>query len=201
MKRRLAQVLCLFVCVGLLLFTGCSGSSGGKPFVYPFAIPTTLTISGNINLGNVAVHPDLGGITPAIRTPVRASLLDHSPFRIEVEDDPTGTTTVTSSGTCQLPELSIRDQIVVRARNRTHPGFTLEWMGVGAPALLGPTRIEITVPSTARSTIVRTLRNRYGRLMLPEALSDVQILPVAEAMYDVLEAHPEKLSSSVSLAE
>ncbi len=201
-RRHAWKAACLFACAGLLVFlAGCSGSSGGKPFVYPFVIPTTLSISGSINLANVAVSPTLGGITPSARASLRASLLDHSPFTIEVEDDPKGKTSVTSSGTFQLPELSIRDQIVVRARNRQYPGFTLEWMGVGVPALLGPVRIEITVPSTARSAIVRTLRNRYGRLMLPEALTDAQIVTVTEAMYDVLERHPEKLSSSVPLSD
>lgn len=171
--------------------SGCSGSSGGGPPSFSYPIPTDLTIIGSIDLSNVAIHSTLGGITP--------SLLNHSGFKITVQDDPTPSAVVSQTGSFTLAGLSIRDQIVLRAEDQNHPGFALEWMAVDAVGLFGIRSARIGVPSTARSLITRAMRDRYGRRLNPDLLTDAQIASTAKAIYQVLERNPELLSATGGL--
>ncbi len=61
----------------MLLIVGCSGESG-PPVIFPIPYPTDLRISGVIDLADVAVHQNLGGITP--------SLIDLRPFALSIQD-------------------------------------------------------------------------------------------------------------------
>ncbi|EKD81140.1 MAG: hypothetical protein ACD_39C01952G0001, partial [uncultured bacterium] len=74
---------------GLFLVTGCSGESGPTPY-FAFPYPTDLRISGIVNLADVAVHQDLGGINP--------SLIDLRPFELTIEDQPGNTTSADLEG-------------------------------------------------------------------------------------------------------
>ncbi len=185
--------------VGLLLaalgLAGCSGTSGGVDPVFPFPPITGVTFSGVIDLNEVGLHPSLGGIYPS----VRAAVLDFSHFGIGIEDDPTVKGQVTQDGKFTLAEISLRDQAVLRFTSAKYKGFILEWMGYDPQALWGPRQVRVTVRSTARSIIARMLRNRYGRRLDPESITDAEIKPTVDALLDVLEKHPEKISAKVSL--
>ncbi|HOY66953.1 MAG TPA: clostripain-related cysteine peptidase [Candidatus Ozemobacteraceae bacterium] len=184
------------------LFTGCSGQSGGlPPFAYP--IPTDLTLSGAIDIGDVAIHPDLGGVVPvdggASRRSVRGAMLDLSVFRITVEDDPAYAATPGRTGAFGIASITLRDQIVLRARNSEHSGFVLEWMAADPTVLIGMKQARITIYSTARSFIARTLRDRFGRRIDPEQITDGEIRSTILALTDVLERHPEKIAGGTRL--
>ncbi|MBP7634152.1 hypothetical protein KBA41_08260, partial [Candidatus Ozemobacteraceae bacterium] len=152
------------------MMTGCSGQSGGlPPFTYP--MPTNFSVAGSIDIGDVALHTSLGGVIPvdggATRRVVRGAMLDLSVFRVTVEDDPSNSATPGKTGTFTIASMTIRDQIVIRAKHSGHPGFILEWMAADATGLFGTKQASITVYSTARSFIARTLRDRYGRRIDP----------------------------------
>jgi hypothetical protein len=136
----------------------------------------------------VAVHPSLGGITP--------SLLDYRPFKLSIQDDSSVTGESDQEGRFSLTPMSIRDQYVVFCRNENFPGFVLEYMAADSNGLFGEQQIEISIRSTARSLIARSLRDRYGRRINPEALGVAQIDSTVKAIADVLESHPEKLAGT-----
>lgn len=184
------------------LFTGCSGQSGGlPPFSYP--MPTDLTLLGSIDIGDVALHPDLGGVVPvaggASRRSVRGAMLDLSVFRITVEDDPAYAATPGKTGTFGIASITLRDQIVLRARSSEHSGFVLEWMAADPTVLIGTRQARITIYSTARSFIARTLRDRFGRRIDPDQITDGEIRTTILALTDVLERHPEKIAGGTRL--
>ncbi len=180
------------------MLVGCSGQSGGN-FVYNFPFPTELSISGSIDLSDVAVSPLLGGVQPSIRqSAIYPSFLDHRVFRIKAEDDPGVSGTADLEGKFALTGISPRDQIVLKVTNSEHPGFVLEWMTVSS-VLIGPKQAKVTVYSTARSFIARFLRNRYGRRIDPELITDKQIAPVVNAITNILEKHPGLIADGTPL--
>ena len=192
------------VLVALILTVGCSGQSGGVP-PYTYPVPTDLTISGSISLGDVAVHTDLGGVFivdgGSVRDSVRRAILDLSGFAIIGEDDPAVSATADREGLFTLSPMTPRDQIVIRARHGTYRGFIVEWMAADAAGLLGPRKISMTVYSTARSFIARTLRDRFGRRIAPETITDAEIRNTVLALTDILEKHPEKIMNGKRLDE
>jgi hypothetical protein len=180
------KLINLFFIIAYAFIVGCSGESG--PTIVPnFPIPKDLQIKGYLNLSNVAVHPDLGGIRP--------SLLDHSGFKISVQDDVLSPVNVTQDGNFSLPAISIRDQVVLVCKDSNNPNFILEWMAADSNGLLGNKNIEISLNSTARSLVARSLRDRYGRRIKPESLETQHINTTVEALANVLEQHPEKLNN------
>lgn len=189
-------VLLVVVAAGLIgHLVGCSGTSGGVNPVFPIPPITGVTFSGAIDLNDVGLHPALGGFYPT----VRAAVLDFSHFGISIEDDPTVKGQVGQDGKFALKEISLRDQAVLRFTSSKYPGLVLEWMGFDPKALWGPRQVRVTVRSTARSIIARLLRNRYGRRLDPESITDAEIKSTVNALLDVLEKHPEKLSAKVPL--
>ncbi|MFZ2955327.1 MAG: clostripain-related cysteine peptidase [Candidatus Ozemobacteraceae bacterium] len=212
--------LCFIGSLLPLAFTGCSGSSGGSlpPFPYPY--PTNFVITGTLNLSDVALHPDLGGIIPAYSTGtatgtstgtntslstrtrlhspsssllLHPSLIDHSSFSAVVEDDPTPAVSLASDGKFTLAPLTIRDQVVVRISSNIHPGLIFEWMAADSNGLYGTHNVQVTVPTTVRSFIARTARERYGRRLNPDLIADAQIRDAVEAIHLVLEKRPDLL--------
>jgi hypothetical protein len=179
-------------CAILLAFTlaafsfGCSDETGPST-VFPFPVPTDLKVSGSIKLADVAVHPSLGGIVP--------SLLDYSPFELTVQDDPSINTVADQEGRFSLDSMSIREQYVIFCKNKNFPGFVLEYMAAESDGLYGEHQIEISIRSTARSLVARCLRDRYGRRINPQALGPEHISTTVDAIAEVLEEHPEKISS------
>ncbi|MBF0406291.1 MAG: hypothetical protein HQM10_02970 [Candidatus Riflebacteria bacterium] len=191
---------------------------------FTFEIPTDLTINGRFEVSNVAFHSTLGGIFPFLGTASDSatsefstatssasivasfsrllvssksfSLLDHSVFSIIVEDEPREAINSSADGKFQIKALSMRDQIVVRAVNKRLPALYFEWMAANSSGLYGKISAEITVFSTARSFIARTVRERYGRRVIPEALPDSLIRQTSEAIFNVLEKHPELLQTA-----
>lgn len=97
------------------------------PFNFPF--PTDLRLSGIINLSDVAVHKDLGGITP--------SLLDLRPFTVKIQDDLSAPATVDEQGHFTLSSISIRDQVVLLCQHGTSKNLVLEWMAATSAGLYG----------------------------------------------------------------
>lgn len=184
---RLPEVAVVAILAICLLLAGCSGESG-PTLVYPFPMPTNLTISGAIRLADVAVHPTLGGINP--------SLLDHRPFKLSIQDDSRASAQADEEGRFSFEPVSIRDQFVIFARNGDHSGFVLEYMAADSNGLYGEQQIEISLKSTAQAYIARCLRDRYGRRINPSALTAAHIDPTLKAIADVLESHPEKLSQT-----
>ncbi len=191
----------------VLYLTGCSGTSGGVDPVFPYPAMTGVTFSGAIDLSDVGLHPSLGGYYPSVRAApagagrgsVRPAVLDFSHFGITIEDDPSTKGTVATDGTFALGEISLRDQAVLRFTSSAYKGFVLEWMGFDPQVLWGPRQIRVTVRSTARSIIARMLRNRHGRRLDPESITDAEIQGTVNALLDVLEKHPEKISAAVPL--
>ncbi len=182
--------------------TGCSGQSGGlPPFSYP--IPTNFSVTGSIDIGDVALHTSLGGVLSidggSARGAARAAMLDLSVFQITVEDDPANSATAGKTGTFSIASMTIRDQIVLRAKHSGYSGFILEWMAADAAGLFGTKQAAITVYSTARSFIARTLRDRFGRRIDPTQITDGEIRAVVLAITDILEKHPEKITGGTRL--
>ena len=179
------NIFLLIVC--LVSFIGCSGESS-PTIVYPIPYPTDLKISGNINLANVAVHPDLGGL--------RSSLVDHSKYKITIQDDSGSETSVSEDGSFTISPITIRDQFVLFCKDTAHPGLILEYMGADSNLLYGEKIISIDIYSTARALIARCMRDKYGIRINPQALGTEHINSTAEAIAQVLEKHPEKLSGT-----
>jgi len=153
----------------------------------------------------VAVHTDLGGVFivdgGSVRGSAHGAILDLSVFRISGEDDPAVSATANREGLFAFSPMTPRDQIVIRARHGTRSGFIVEWMAADAAGLIGPRTIRMTIYSTARSFIARTLRDRYGRRIAPETIADSEIRNTVLAMTDILEKHPEKIMSGKRLDE
>ncbi|PKL39509.1 MAG: hypothetical protein CVV41_20955 [Candidatus Riflebacteria bacterium HGW-Riflebacteria-1] len=169
----------------VLLLAGCSGESGPVP-VFSFPYPTDLRISGIVNLADVAIHQDLGGITP--------SLIDLRPFELSIQDQPGNTTSADLEGRFVLEPISIRDQVVIMCQHTKKKNLVLEWMAADSQGLYGEVRAEVSIKSTARSLIARCLRDRYGRRIKPDSLDAQHISTTVDAIADVLEKHPEKLA-------
>ena len=175
----------LFILSGLFFLSGCSGESGPTPF-FAYPVPTDLRISGIVNLADVAVHQNLGGITP--------SLIDMRPFSLSIQDQPGKTAAADLDGRFVFEPISIRDQVVILCKHATHANLILEWMAADSQGLYGEVKAEITIKSTARSLIARCLRDRYGRRIKPDSLGAQYISTTVDAIADVLEKHPEKLA-------
>lgn len=175
----------MFWLAAVLLLAGCSGESGPAP-TFSFPYPTDLRISGVVNLADVAIHQDLGGITP--------SLIDLRPFEMSIQDQPGNTTSADLEGRFVLAPISIRDQVVIICQYAKNANLVLEWMAADSQGLYGEVRAEVTIKSTARSLIARCLRDRYGRRIKPDSLDAQHLSTTVDAIADVLEKHPEKLS-------
>jgi hypothetical protein len=185
---------------GFLALVGCSGSSTYSPVAPLFPTPTTLSLSGSIDLREVAVHPDLGGTYSSIRAqeqPLLRSLLN---FKVIIEDEATPAAEASAIGVFAFAKpMTVRDQLVLQAVDTSHAGLILEQMMFHPLGLRGNVTAKITVLSTARSFIAKALRNRYGLLVDPALFADSVILPVAEAIYAVLEKQPGQLSAQQPL--
>lgn len=182
--RFIKIVGCLLGILAVVLVVGCSGESG-PDLVFSYPIPTDLRISGIIDLADVAVHQDLGGVTP--------SLLDLRSFEVSIQDQPGNTTFADAEGRFLLEPVSIRDQVVIFCKHKSHANLVLEWMAADSQGLYGELKAEVSIRSTARSMIARCLRDRYGRRIKPEALGAEHISPTVDAIAEVIEKHPEKL--------
>jgi hypothetical protein len=176
----------LLLAVGLLV--GCSGES--KPtLIFNFPVPTDLRLSGMINLSDVAIHSDLGGITP--------SIIDLRPFSVSIQDNPSSTpVSADEYGRFALDPISIRDQVVIFCRHSAHRNLVLEWMAANSSGLYGEVQVTVDLRSTARSMIARCLRERYGRRIRPEDLKAEHINDTVEQIAEVLEKFPFKLAAS-----
>lgn len=186
-SSRIFRVVLYAALVFSCFITGCSGESG-PTLVYNFPIPTDLTIKGAIKLADVAVHKNLGGISP--------SLLDYRPFALSIQDTSSAAAEADEEGRFAFKPISIRDQYVVFAKNADHSGFVLEYMAANSDGLYGENQIEISLKSTARSYIARCLRDRYGRRINPQALETSHIDATVKAIAEVLEKFPEKLNQT-----
>jgi hypothetical protein len=69
-------------------------------------------------------------------------------------------------------------------------------MAADSQGLYGEVSAEITIRSTARSFIARCLRDRYGRRIKPDSLDAQHLSTTVDAIADVLEKHPEKLTQN-----
>ncbi len=183
---RLRKLFLLIAILAALVLTGCEGESNPTlPFNFP--VPTDLRLSGIINLSDVAVHKDLGGITP--------SLIDLRPFSVKIQDDLAAPATVDEQGRFTLSPISIRDQVVLFCQHGTNKNLVLEWMAATSAGLYGEMNVTVDLRSTARSMIARSLRERYGRRIRPEELKTEHISATVNAIAEVLEKYPAKLSS------
>jgi len=182
----LRKLFLLIAILAALVLTGCEGESNPTlPFNFP--IPTDLRLSGIINLADVAVHKDLGGITP--------SLIDLRPFSVKIQDDLSAPAVVDEQGRFTLSPISIRDQVVLFCQHGTNKNLVLEWMAATSAGLYGEMNVTVDLRSTARSMIARSLRERYGRRIRPEELKTEHISTTVNAIAEVLEKYPAKLSS------
>lgn len=170
----------------LLALIGCSGESG-PTLNYSYPLPTDLKVSGIIDLSDVAVHKDLGGILP--------SIVDLTPFSLSVQDNPALSASADGQGRFVFSAMSIRDQLVIFCRHSQYDNFVLEWMAASSGGLYGDLSATITIRSTAQSMIARCLRERYGRRIRPEELKLEHINTTVDAIASVLEKHPEKLAT------
>lgn len=182
----LRKLFLLIAILAALVLTGCEGESNPTlPFNFP--IPTDLRLSGVINLADVAVHKDLGGITP--------SLLDLRPFTVKIQDDLAAPATVDEQGVFTLSPISIRDQVVLLCQYGSNKNLVLEWMAATSAGLYGEMKVTVDLRSTARSMIARSLRERYGRRIRPEELKTEHISATVNAIAEVLEKYPTRLAS------
>lgn len=183
MKQTFLTVVLLLALSALI---GCSGESG-PTLVYPFPIPTDLRLSGIVDLADVAIHQDLGGVTP--------SIIDMRPFAVSIQDDLSAPVNADEQGRFVLTPISIRDQVVIFCRHATHRGLILEWMAASSAGLYGNVNVTIDIRSTARSMIARCLREKYGRRIRPEELKTEHISTTVDAIAEVLEKFPGKLAA------
>lgn len=169
-----------------LVLVGCEGESG-PTLIYNYPVPTSLQISGIINLSDVTIHRDLGGITP--------SLIDMRPFAVSIQDDVSAPVNADEQGNFTLNPISIRDQVVIFCQHGSHKNLILEWMAATSSGLYGAVKATVDLRSTARSMIARCLREKYGRRVRPEELKPEHIDATVNAIAQVLEKYPEKLDS------
>ncbi|MDD3147052.1 MAG: clostripain-related cysteine peptidase [Candidatus Riflebacteria bacterium] len=182
----LKNVFLLVLIVAASVLTGCSGESG-PTLIYNFPVPTDLRLSGVINLADVAMHPDLGGITP--------SIIDLRPFSITIQDDTSKAVDADEQGRFVLEPVSIRDQVVIFCRHSVNSNLVLEWMAASSAGLYGEVEVTIDLRSTACSMIARCLREKYGRRIRPEELKTEHIAATVDAIAEVLEKFPSKLAA------
>ncbi len=186
MKVKISRKVLFLISMLAIVFVGCSGES--KPtLIFNFPVPTDLRLSGVINLSDVAMHSDLGGITP--------SIVDLRPFSLTIQDDLSGPVNADEYGRFSLQPVSIRDQVVIFCRHAVHRNLVLEWMAANSAGLYGEVAVTIDLRSTARSMIARSLRERYGRRIRPEELKAEHIDNTVERIAEVLEKFPDKLVS------
>ena len=169
-----------------LFIGGCSGESG-PTLIYNYPVPTSLMLSGIINLEDVTVHGDLGGITP--------SLLDLRPFSVSIQDNPAPPVFADEQGNFTLEPISIRDQVVILCQHKTQKNLILEWMAATSAGLYGSVKVTVDIRSTARSMIARCLREKYGRRIKPEELKAEHIDSTVRAIAEVLEKFPGKIAA------
>ncbi len=182
----LKNFILLILIISALVLTGCSGESG-PTLIYDFPVPTDLRLSGVINLADVAMHPDLGGINP--------SIIDLRPFSLTIQDDLSKAVDADEQGHFTLSPISIRDQVVIFCQHSINKNLVLEWMAATSAGLYGEVKVTIDLRSTARSMIARCLREKYGRRIKPEELKTEHITSTVDAIAEVLEKFPAKLSS------
>ncbi|HNX77289.1 MAG TPA: clostripain-related cysteine peptidase [Candidatus Rifleibacterium sp.] len=180
-KFSLAVLLLAWLFIG-----GCSGESG-PTLIYNYPVPTSLVLSGIINLEDVTVHGDLGGITP--------SLLDMRPFSVSIQDNPAPPVSADEQGNFTLEPISIRDQVVILCQHKTQKNLVLEWMAATSAGLYGSVKVTVDIRSTARSMIARCLREKYGRRIKPEELKPEHIDLTVRAIAEVLEKFPGKIAA------
>ena len=181
---------CLFfsLVVLVLFLTGC-GSNGSGQVSIPQDEQLTLSLRGIVNLNNIKFPPSLCGSNDY-------HFDDLSVFNLTIQDDVKNTAYVSYNGEFSFNEMEPRQQVVIYCTNASNSNLVFEWMGASTSGLTGQINVTIDIYSTARSLIARTLRDRYGRRVKPEAINDEYIIPTINAITEVIEKNPELLSNT-----
>ena len=175
----------LILIIFTLILTGCHHHSGS--LVVPEEEAPTLNIRGTVNLNNIKFPTSLCGNNSY-------QFIDLSVFNLSIQDDRQNTAYVSSNGEFSFSEMESRQQIVIFCKNSNNQNISFEWMGASTTGLSGQINATIDIYSTARSLIARTLRDRYGRRVKPEYITDTHIKSTVDAMLEVIEQNPEILA-------
>lgn len=165
--------------------TGC-GSSGSGTLVVPKELPPVLKLRGYVDLRNIKFPASICGNNDY-------KFRDLSVFSLRVQDH-TATTYVSANGEFSFAEMPSREQVVVFCTNVDTPNLVFEWMAASTSGLSGEITGTIDVYSTARSLIARTLRDRHGKRVNPEAIAYEYIETTVEAIVTLIEKTPDLLN-------
>ena len=177
-----------FIIIIFSIFQSGCGHHHSGTIVIPEEVHT-LKLRGNVNLNNIKFPTSLCGNNTY-------QFIDLSVFNITIQDDLQHSAYVSSNGEFSFPELDTRQQIVIFCKNTNNPNLSFEWMSASTNGLFGQTNITIDLYSTARSLIARSLRDRYGRRVKPEYISDEYIKDTVDAILEVIEKNPDLLTNT-----
>ena len=149
----------------------------------------TMQLRGTVNLNNIKFPTSLCGNNSY-------QFIDLSVFNLSIQDDYTNTAYVSSNGEFSFSEMEPRQQVVIFCTNTTNKNLVFEWMGATTSGLTGQVNVKIDLYSTARSLIARTFRDRYGRRVKPEYITDQHIKSTVDALLEVIERNPELLNNT-----
>lgn len=166
---------------------GCK-HNGSKPIYIPKE-EITLNLRGIVNLNNIKFPTVLCGNNSY-------QFRDLSVFNLTIQDDLKNKTSVSSNGEFSFNEMEPCDQVVIFCTNASNTNLIFEWMGASTSGLSGQINATINLFSTARSLIARTLRDRYGKRIKPEYISDEYIKTTVDAITEVIEFKPELLKDT-----
>ncbi len=176
----------LILIIFTLILTGCHHHSGS--IVIPEEVPT-LNLRGTVNLNNIKFPTSLCGNNSY-------QFIDLSVFSLTIQDDNTNSAYVSSNGEFSFSEIDSRQQVVIFCTNTSNKNLVFEWMGASTSGLTGQINATIDLYSTARSLIARTLRDRHGRRVKPEYITDEHIKKTVETILEVIEQKPELLKDT-----
>ena len=184
-----SSFLMFFLLLGFILFTltGCGHHHSGSIDISE-EVPT-LNLRGTVNLNNIKFPTSLCGNNSY-------QFIDLSVFNLSIQDDLTNTAYVSSNGEFSFSEMESRQQVVIFCTNTSNKNLVFEWMGASTSGLTGQVNASIDIYSTARSLIARTLRDRYGRRVKPEYITDEHIKKTVDALLEVIETKPELLNDT-----
>lgn len=164
--------------IALLLFvltlTGCGSNGSGSVAIHEEK-PPVLNLRGYVSINKNISYPTYicGNNDYQFR--------DLSIFSLTIQDNPREAY-VSSNGEFSFEEMSPSQQIVLFCKCASYPNLVFEWMGASSSGLSGDISAQITIDSTARSYIARTLRDVYGRRVKPEAIGDQYIATTVDAI-------------------
>ena len=170
-----------------IILNGC-GHHHSRSFVVPEEETLVLKLIGKVKLNNIKFPTSLCGNNDY-------QFRDLSVFSLSVQDSPSISASISANGEFSFAEMESRQQIVVFCKNSSNQNLVFEWMGASTSGLSGQINANIDIYSTARSLIARTLRDKYGRRVRPEYISDEHIKSTVDAITEVIEKNPDLLNN------